>query len=53
MKVVPISRWIRFSSSCICMRNLRIQRSERLVKKQHLWLLNQRARQRHSLHLAT
>ena len=35
-KVMPTSVWMRFSSICICLAQLEVERAERLVEQQHL-----------------
>ena len=50
--VMPTSCWIRFSSSCICLAQLQVERAERLVEQQHARLVDERPRERDPLLLA-
>ena len=51
-KVMPTSRWIAFSSTCISLAQLEVERTERLVEQQHLGPVDQRAGQGDPLALA-
>ncbi len=48
-KVIPTSRWMPLSSTCICLRSLRSSAPERLVEQQHRGPVHERPRQRHAL----
>ena len=51
--VMPTSRWMRFSSTCMACRSLRSRAPERLVQQQRLGVIDQRPGQRDPLLLAT
>ena len=52
MNVMPTSDWIRFSSSCIWLAQLQVERAERLVEQQHPGPVDERPGQRDALLLA-
>ena len=52
MKVMPTSRWMRFSSSCIDLAQLQVQGAEGLVEQQGLGQVDQGAGERDALLLA-
>ena len=51
-KVMPTSRWIALSSTCICRAELQVERAERLVEQQHRGPVDQRPGERDALPLA-